>query len=130
MLTFESQNVELVKGANAASSRGDIPGLLQILASDVQWIGRPSRGFRTAGRVVGVKRSHNSSTRSCQVEDVVESSSRTSLPKAAALSYGARTGRARKRLDRGGRRSLPHVERECYRRCVGKSNCARRSPST
>ena len=124
MLTFESQNVELVKGANAASSRGDIPGLLQILASDVQWIGRPSRGFRTAGRAVGVRRSHNSSTRSCQVEDVVDFQQQDFIAEGGRVVVWG-TYRARKRLDRGGRRSLPYVER-----CVGKSNCARRSPST
>jgi ketosteroid isomerase-like protein len=42
------ENVQLVKDGYAAFSRGDIPGLLSLLAEDVEWI-IPGAGLPLAG---------------------------------------------------------------------------------
>jgi|HubBroStandDraft_6_1064221.scaffolds.fasta_scaffold456315_2 ketosteroid isomerase-like protein len=46
------ENVQLVKDGYAAFSRGDIPGLLALLAEDVEWI-IPGAGLPLAGTYRG-----------------------------------------------------------------------------
>jgi uncharacterized protein len=65
------ENVQLVKEGYAAFSRGDIPGLLALLAEDVEWQ-IPGAGLPTAGTYRGHEGVANFFQKLSQAADILD----------------------------------------------------------